>query len=68
MVLSKQRVFAIKKYIRASSAVEAIELDKTTPVHEAYLCNDPSKEDEDKVTDAKAVGFATIEPFLDEDE
>lgn len=67
MVLSKERVYATKKYIRANSAAEAIELDKTTPVHEAYLCNDPSKDDEDKV-DVKAVGFmSTSEPFAGED-
>jgi hypothetical protein len=69
MVPSKPRMYATKKYVYATSAAEAIALDKETAVHEAYLCSDPSKEDEDKNGDVKAVGFASIpDPFAEQED
>lgn len=62
---SKPRLYAIKKYVSASSVSEALELESKTPVHEVFLVNNPG--DEEKKPGADAVGFKSM-PLEDEDE
>lgn len=51
----KEKMYVVKKYIKALSASSAIRLDKTTPVHDVWV-----DEDWKKNSLAEAIGF-TVE-------
>ena len=51
----KEKMYVVKKYIKALSASSAIRLDKTTPVHDVWV-----DEDWKKNSLAGAIGF-TVE-------
>lgn len=51
----KEKMYVVKKYIKALSASSAIRLDKTTPVHDVWV-----DEDWKKNSLADAIGF-TVE-------
>lgn len=52
--MKNKKLFIVRKYIMASSATEAIKLDKITPVDDVYIDNDWQKENMYKVN---PVGF-----------
>jgi hypothetical protein len=52
----KEQEYLLKKFVRASSALEALKMDKNTAVHEVYLVAD--KPEKEATTDA--VGFRTV--------
>ena len=51
----KEKMYVVKKYIKALSASSAIRLDKTTPVHDVWVDKDWKKN-----SLADAIGF-TVE-------
>lgn len=51
--------YVIKKHVRAESAAEALEMDKSTAVHEVFLAGDKPEK-----TNTSVVGF--IAPMLSE--
>ena len=55
MSKEKEKMYVVKKYIKALSASSAIRLDKTTPVHEVWI-----SEEWGKRSLADAIGF-TVE-------
>lgn len=59
----KPKMFVVRKYIKATSAAQAIRKDKTTPVHDVWVDDDWKKQ---SLTDA--IGFHTIEPEVDEED
>ena len=48
----KEKLFVIKKYIKAYSALDAIEKDKTTPVDDVWVDEDWKKDNL-----SNAIGF-----------
>jgi hypothetical protein len=36
----KPKMYVVRKYIKAKTAVEAIKLDSTTPVHDCWIDNE----------------------------
>jgi hypothetical protein len=58
----KPKLYVVRKYIRATSAAQAIRKDKTTPVHDAWV-------DTEWKTDhlASAIGFELNAPSEDEE-
>jgi hypothetical protein len=59
--MAEPELYLIRKYVLASSALEAIKLDRKTPVAEVTLVDE--KTSESKMADA--VGFNVVHP--DED-
>lgn len=55
------KMYVIRKYIKAPSALSAIRKDKTTPVHDCWIDNDWREKEL-----ADAIGFAEIEDDLSE--
>jgi hypothetical protein len=50
----KEQEFVLRKFVRATSADEAIKKDAETPVSEAYLLEKPELENKKAV---RAIGF-----------
>lgn len=57
--MKKDKLYIIRKYIKASSAQEAIKLDKTTPVDDVWVDDNWKKKEEQNL--ASAIGFAIEE-------
>lgn len=61
MKKTKDKLYVIRKYVKAKSASQAIRLDKTTPVDDVYIENNFS---ENHLVDA--IGFSMQEEEDDE--
>ena len=58
---NKPMLFTVRKYIKATSALQAIRKDKNTPVHDVWIENDWQNKHL-----ADAIGFHTSEEEDDE--
>jgi len=54
---SKQKLFIVRKYIMASSVLQAVKKDKTHPVEECWLDEDYKKKAVESLT--PSIGFLT---------
>lgn len=52
----KQKLFVIRKYIKASSASDAIKKDRSTPVDDVWIDDEWKKNQANQLSDA--VGFS----------
>jgi len=60
----KPQYYIIKKYVKASTAAEALALEPTADVLDVYTAADKPREVK---TDSEAVGFKTVESHQEED-
>lgn len=57
----KDKMFIVKKYIKASSAAEAIRKDRTTPVSDVWIDDEWRKNNRDNLADAMGFIVSPIE-------
>lgn len=62
MAKDQNKLFVVRKYIKAQSAAEAIRKDRTTPVHDVWIDDDWKKQNANL---AKAIGFLASPPHED---
>lgn len=62
--MKSDKLYVIKKYIKAESVAAAIRKDKQTPVHDCWIDDDWRKNNTDRLADA--IGF--LRPSKDEED